>query len=257
MKYTSRDDRFTVVFTSFPALVPRRMATLYECGFNRWRGAAAVRTFSLRDDWSVVLEVDPADFDGVDLSGTIVIPVSHEVDGVSVHTILDGASVPMPWLVSFLSFGLLRPVGVMLTASIVHDFAFQHGVLLYRQAGSADPEPVSIERHHADRLFERTISVVNHMPWVGRVGWLAVRLGWLWVPYAAHRWQKPIPWGPIGVLAMVLAVLAAAVLMVGPLWLITGSSLFYLLGYLVLWLAGPPSLQGSDPGSCSGGSDGD
>ncbi len=43
----------------------------------------------------------------------------------------DGASVPRPWLVTAVGGGILRPLGVMLIASIIHDFALlgpQEGV---------------------------------------------------------------------------------------------------------------------------------
>lgn len=232
------DRRFTVEFQQFPVLVPQRMDTQFPSGFLRWRGAAAIRTFTLQQHWTVELQVDPADFDGRDFSGRIVIPICY----AGKHTILDGASVPLPWLVSFLSFGLLRPVGVMLTASIVHDFAFQHGVLPYRREGFPDPVAVEIERHHADLLFARMITEVNGMPLVGSVGWLAVRLGWLWVPYGPDRRRRggPAPWRALAVLAAVVAGGVVLALAVGPLLLATVGLAFYLLAYLLLGLLGPP-----------------
>lgn len=242
LKYTSADQRFQVTFMALPALVPLRMDTNYDSGFKRWRGAAARRTFNLREPWTFELVVDPSDFDGSDLSGTIVIPASY----AGQETILDGASVPMPWLVSFLSFGLLRPVGVMLTAAIVHDFAFQHTVLLRVRGGGQEPEVVRIQRHHADLLFGRMITVVNQMPLVGFVGWLAVRLGWLWVPYGTHRWGAPFPWVALAVLLPVLAAALAALLFLGPLKLLSLGTIVYLLAYLILWLAGPPRMQAAD-----------
>lgn len=232
------DRRFKVEFQHFPVLVPQRMDTQFESGLLRWRGAAAIRSFTLQQQWTVELQVDPTDFDGSDLSGTIVIPICFAGE----HTILDGASVPLPWLVSFLSFGLLRPVGVMLTASIVHDFAFQHGVLPYRREGFLDPVAVEIQRHHADLLFGRMITEVNAMPLVGSVGWLAVRLGWLWVPYGPDRRRRggPVPWRALAVLAVVLAAVVVLALVVGPLLLGTAGLAFYLLTYLLLGLLGPP-----------------
>jgi hypothetical protein len=251
MEYTSREPHFKVAFHSFPVLVPRRMDTDYGSGFKRWRGAAARRTFRLWAPWTLELEVEPADFDGSDLSGTIVIPVSYAGE----ETILDGASVPMTWLVSFLSFGLLRPVGVMLTASIVHDFAFQHGVLLRERGEGREPEVMRIQRHHADRLFGRTIATVNRMRLVGCVGWLAVRLGWLWVPYAGQRWGAPVPWGAFAVLPVALGAGLAGVLLLGPLPLISAGTCGYLLAYLILWMAGPPTCAPAGSGGGSGATD--
>jgi len=232
------DRRFEVEFQRFPVLVPRRMDTQFKSRFLRWRGAAALRTFTLQQPWTVELQVDPAEFDDCDLSGTIVIPVCHEGE----PTILDGASVPLAWLVSFLSFGLLRPVGVMLTASIVHDFAFQHGVLPYRREGFPNPVPVEIERHHADLLFGRMITEVNAMPLVGSVGWLAVRLGWLWVPYGPDRRRRngPPPWRALAVLVAVLAGVVLLALVAGPFLLATLGLAGYLLAYFLLGLLGPP-----------------
>jgi hypothetical protein len=239
-EYLSDDGRFRVAFDELPALVPKLLNTQFDCWFDRWRGAADLRRFMLHEDWRVEIQVNPSNFDHTDLSGTYIIPVTYRQQA----TILDGASVPMPWLVSFLSFGLLRPVGVMLTASIVHDFAFQHGVL--QPEGTQDP--VTIPRHLADRLFGRMIATVNRLPVVGVVGWLAVRLGWIWVPYAGKRWGRPVPWLAFAVLALVLASLVTAFVAaltalgpLGPLLLISGVVAGYLLGYLILWLAGPPS----------------
>ncbi|MFO7630288.1 MAG: hypothetical protein R6W06_12390 [Prochlorococcaceae cyanobacterium] len=184
-------------FQQFPVLVPQRMDTQFPSGFLRWRGAAAIRTFTLQQHWTVELQVDPADFDGRDFSGRIVIPICY----AGKHTILDGASVPLPWLVSFLSF------------------AFQHGVLPYRREGFPDPAAVEIERHHADLLFARMITEVNGMPLVGSVGWLAVLAA---------------------VVAAVVAGVVVLALAVGPLLLATVGLAFYLLAYLLLGLLGPP-----------------
>lgn len=42
---------------------------------------------------------------------------------------LDGASVPAHLVVALLSLGLLRPMGILLTASVVYDFIFKCGYL--------------------------------------------------------------------------------------------------------------------------------
>ena len=238
MRYSSGDQRFFVDFEALPALVPQLLNTKYESGFERWRGAASLRSFELETPWQFTLVVDPEEFDGEDFSGTYTIPLTYD----DKSTILDGASVPFPWLVSFLSFGMLRPVGVMLTASIAHDFAFKHGVLLREQEGTTEPERVVIMRHHADRLFGRMIATINKMPVVGFIGWLAVRLGWLFVPYGKNQdcRQKPVPWGAFALFLAALAFVVASVAALGALLLISIVSTGYLLGYLLLALAGPP-----------------
>lgn len=239
MHYISRDQRFAVSFKALPALVPQLLDTKFPSWFDRWRGAASRRTFVLSKAWRLKLTVDPAEFDDLDLSGTFIIPPTYAGKTI----LLDGASVPWPWLVSFLSFGLLRPVGVMLTASIVHDFAFQHGLLLRERDGGGKPEEVEMARHHADRLFGRMIATVNKMPVVGFLGWLAVRLGWLFVRYGKDqgRWQRPVPWSAFALLAVLLAALLAAMAALGPWLLISLVSGGYFLAYVLLALVGPPT----------------
>jgi hypothetical protein len=130
------------------------------------------REFTLRDDWFV-------DFDAISyapsLNGTIKIP-THDRDGKEI--VFDGASVPLPWLVSLLTSGVLRPLGVMLTASLVHDYAYKYGHLQKH-----DGTPIEIERHVADRLFRDIIRTVSELPFVAFVAWFAVRLGWPVVKY--------------------------------------------------------------------------
>ena len=57
---------------------------------------------------------------------------------------------------TFLSFGLLRPVVVMLTASNVHAFVSQQGMLFRDREGWQVAEAVEIQRHHADLLSGST-----------------------------------------------------------------------------------------------------
>lgn len=130
------------------------------------------RRFSLYDDWQLTLG-DVA-FDER-LNGTLVIP-RRDSDGDVIK--FDGASVPLPWIISMLSIGILRPLGVMLVGSIVHDYAYKYGCL-----EKADGTTVPIERQVADRLFRDIISTVNNLPIVGWIAWFAVRLGWPVVNY--------------------------------------------------------------------------
>jgi uncharacterized protein DUF1353 len=123
------------------------------------------------------------------LAGKIIIP--QKVEGHLFE--FDGASIPLPWLVSLLTIGILRPLGVLLIASIVHDFAFRHGHLWVRKR-NGEVEKVSMTRDVTDRLFRDIITVVNGNSIVGFLGWYFVRLGyWLGVRYNGERYtgEKP------------------------------------------------------------------
>jgi hypothetical protein len=89
------------------------------------------------------------------LAGEIIIP--QKVEGHLFE--LDGASIPLPWLVSLLTIGILRPLGVLLIASIVHDFAFRHGDRWVRKR-NGEVEKVSMTRDVPDvRLMPIFIAV--------------------------------------------------------------------------------------------------
>lgn len=153
------------------------------------------RHFTLDRDWHIT--VSGIRFKS-ELNGTIIIPArvnkNKEPDGKGELVLFDGASVPMPWLISFLSIGILRPLGVMLTASIVHDFAFKFGHLFVIPEGQDKAIKVPVTREITDRLFREIILSVNKLPVVGWVAWLAVRLGWFgFVPYNGERWGGKIP----------------------------------------------------------------
>lgn len=165
-----------VGFNGMPAieletLIAREDASAIE----RFSIATKRRRFTLKEDWEIELsEIEYVN----ELNGTIVLPKDNSDSNPNVF---DGASVPVPWLVSLLTIGVLRPLGVMLIGSILHDYAYSHGSLLIKKNGI--PTEVKLERHHADRLFRDIIGTVNSLPFVGYIAWLAVRIGWLWVPY--------------------------------------------------------------------------
>ena len=93
----------------------------------------------------------------------------------------------------------------MLTASILHDYAFSKGHLPFQQPNGAIKQ-TPVERHDADLLFRAMISAVNGMPIWAFWAWSAVRLGWLFVKYHNRRWAgKP----PIGHLLGLVALLVA------------------------------------------------
>lgn len=130
------------------------------------------RLFTLHNDW--VLDVDNVSYEP-GLNGKIKIPA---IDASGNEIVFDGASIPLPWLVSLLTIGILRPLGVMLIASIVHDYTYKFGHLQ-----KEDGTVVEIERHIADRLFKDIIATVNKLPAVAYIAWFFVRIGWLKVKY--------------------------------------------------------------------------
>lgn len=130
------------------------------------------RYFMLHNEW--LMKVDNVSYEPR-LNGNIKIP---DVDEFGEKIIFDGASIPLPWLVSLLTIGILRPLGLMLIASIVHDYAYKYGHLQ-----KEDGTVVNIERHIADRLLRDIIGTVNMFPVVGYIGWFFVRIGWIKVKY--------------------------------------------------------------------------
>lgn len=171
------------------------------------------REFTLHDDW--ILDLDSVSY-ASELNGTIRIP-AEEPTGKEI--VYDGASVPLPWLVSLLTSGVLRPLGVMLTASLIHDYAFKYGHL-QKEDGTTVPIP----RHIADRLFRDLIATVAEVPYVAFVAWFAVRLGWPVVKYNGEtRGGKPPILEYIGLIVVLLVLLNPA----------TGFSLLAAISILV------------------------
>lgn len=190
------------------------------------------RCFTLNNDWSLTLG-------GVDykpeLNGKIIIPVRCHTGEKPVR--FDGASVPAPWLISFVSLGILRPLGVMLVGSIVHDFAYQNGYLEVIDS-SGNQNRIYVEREIIDRLFRDIISTVNQLPVVGWIAWFFVRVGWLFgIKYDGQPFGgKP----PHLVLASVIVICGAAFLYFfegGSFQVQRLTSLLSWIfgGYIVLW----------------------
>ncbi len=144
------------------------------------------RRFSLIKDWTIALsDIKYSD----DLNGTVEIPTQ----GRDQKTIVfDGASIPLPWLVSLLTVGILRPLGVILTGSIVHDYAYKFGQLRISKDGSEFTD-VPLARDRADRLFRDIVGTVNGLPFVGYIAWYFVRIGWVWVKYDGKRFGGKAP----------------------------------------------------------------
>jgi len=157
------------------------------------------RRFSLFEDWTIHLgDIEYSD----ELNGIVEIPAR---DSNRKTIIFDGASIPMPWLVSLLTVGILRPLGVTLVGSIVHDYAYQFGSLRLAREGE-EFQDIRISRHRADRLFRDIVGTVNQLPFVGWVAWFFVRIGWAWVRYDGKHFGGK---APVGEYAMLLVILAA------------------------------------------------
>ncbi|MGD1849390.1 MAG: DUF1353 domain-containing protein [Cyanophyceae cyanobacterium] len=266
-----------VGFNDFPSLTPQLLATTTrerETSILRaWRGASARRLFRLNSPWEIAIQISEQrrekKYGDEDLSGTVVIPVRFykaliPEDGSTISQtslqcqdnsdnrddpdllLLDGASVPLPWLFSFLSLGLLRPLGVMLTASIIHDFAFEYGGLLYKvQDESQDEEQVvfrSVNRDCADQVFHDLIVTVNAMPITAFLAWIAVRLGWYFVRYDGKRkGGNAFPWTATIVLAIALSFIGGMVVTLGFKLTVASAAILYSVLFVSLKLTAPPS----------------
>ena len=208
-----------VRFEALPELEPLILKTQDRGRFQRFVNASRRRRFRLVRDWEITLGDT-----GLGLDGRVVVPVEHAGE----TTILDGASIPLPWVVSYLTFGVMRPLGILLTASVVHDFAYRHGTLLMRDAdGALESRPV--ERHVADALFREIIESVNQSSINSRIAWHAVRLGWPLIRYAGRRGTGRPPlrsWLTLLVALVVLVPLARAL---GPLTIVALMGVGYAL----------------------------
>lgn len=221
------DGTIDVEFEGMPSIRLESFKTIDDAGMlERLAIATRRRRFSLFEDWTIELgDIDYCD----ELNGVVEIPAR---DSNKKSIIFDGASIPMPWLVSLLTVGILRPLGVMLMGSIVHDYAYQFGTLRISK-GHEDFKEVTISRHRADRLFRDIVGTVNRLPFVGYVAWFFVRIGWAWVKYDGKRFGGKAPIVEYVVLLMILAVLWWLYSMMGlGLSIIAFSSV-----YVVLYLA--------------------
>ena len=205
-----------VKFCQWPVLRPLKLKTK-----NRLFGASKRRLWKLADDWCIDLcsieEVSCVD--DSPLNGKIVIPKG---------TVVDGASVPLPWLVSFLTLGILRPTGILLIPSIVHDYAYKHGCLPYRNKCVVANR--SISRDDADWLFREMIRIINDTTLWANVAWLAVRIGWLFgVKYAGKHIGPKNPLVELACAFLTIFVLVAALV-------VLAATLFVLVA--ALWRVG-------------------
>lgn len=215
-----------VQFNQLPSVIPQLLKTQFSSVVERFKGAIKRRWFHLESDWSITVngfQYDP------NLNGTIIIPETYQ----NVKTRIDGASVPLPSVVSFLTFGILRSLGVMLTASVVHDFVFKYGVLVIRDASGTDtPQPVA--RDVADLLFRDIISTVNRMPITAYVAWIFVRLGWFGIKYNGQPRGVAFPLIPVAIALVVLALVIGAIQQLGLVTVFITFALFYLIAYAII-----------------------
>lgn len=192
---TSETERYSgsikIRFDGMPSIKlesyrPERKVGLWE----RLAIATRRRRFTLQEDW--ILELDEIGYKS-GLNGRVKIPVRHPSSADPI--VFDGASVPLPWLVGLLTIGILRPLGITFVASIVHDYAYKYGTLPVAEHGDSVFQELPLERHKADHLFRDIVGTINRLPPVGYIAWLAIRIGWLWIPYANKRFtgRKPIP----------------------------------------------------------------
>jgi hypothetical protein len=196
---------------------PKRALTLID----RLVLATKPREFGLAEDWCI--QLGRVSYDKR-LNGSIVIP--EKKDGQPID--FDGASIPLPWLVSLLTLGILRPLGVILSASIVHDYAYKFGHLR-----KDDGTEVPLERDVADRLFRDIIDTVNKLPLIGFIAWFAVRLGWPFVKYNGRTQGGKPPYAEYLLLLIVIALVTAVAADFSFSALVAGVATIYVVLYAV------------------------
>ena len=243
--YKNKDGSVEIGFDHFPNLEPIYLKTRDIGGLlGKIRGASARRRFYLKSDWKVSIKIDQTKYKSfinedlldeyVKLNGIIIIPKSVD----NSLTKFDGASIPFPWLISFLSFGILRPLGVMLTASIIHDFIYEYGYLNHNNA----EEVINVKRELADQLFYDVIDTVNDMQVTAYIGWLAVRIGWFWVKFKDPELQEKQPRGgnppcvALIILGLLLLILIALIVVLGFKTFVLLSSVLYIFIFVLTQL---------------------
>ena len=219
----------TLRLSELPSLKPRVLPTRSRSRWRRFIEAGQRRTFTLSKSFRIEVEGDalPSGLEGCIVIPTVGNPMPEEhdqaptvkVDGTAQSgnaevaiepNVFDGASIPFPWLVSYLSFGVLRPLGILLSASVVHDYAFQFGYLPVIRNGKCRRVPV--QRHDADELFRLITQTLNGSNFFSRLAWHAVRLGWWGIKYAGRRFtgKPPIQSTLLG-LGSIIAVVSTGV----------------------------------------------
>lgn len=151
-----------VTFDELPAIKPCKISTQKKRFFAKIKSMATPRKYELVNHWDVEIK-----------NFTTVENHTHTLAlRIPKNTIIDGASVPAPWVIACLSLGILRPMGILFTASVVHDYAFRYGSLPYAQ-----PRKNYFQRHNADKLFKEMTALVNQAPIAAFLAWCGVRIG--------------------------------------------------------------------------------
>jgi len=228
-KYGSKAEEYRYpIYVKFDDIPPVRLKSIRPKKrltlIDRLVLATKPRKFGLAEDWCI--QLDKVSYDQR-LNGSVVIPQNK--DGKPID--FDGASIPLPWLVSLLTLGILRPLGVMLTASIVHDYAYKFGHLK-----KDDGTEVQIERDVADRLFRDIIETVNKLPLVGFIAWFAVRLGWPFVEYNGKAQGGKPPYLEYLLLFVLVAFFVVVAVDVSFGALVSGVATLYAVVYFVTTL---------------------
>lgn len=222
-----------ICFDHMPILIPKSTVASSGDHLDRLAIATHKRKFYLAQEWR--LQVSGIT-DSEDLNGEIVIPTEENSKSIE----FDGASIPLPWLISVLTIGILRPLGVMLLASIIHDFAYKFGYLWVENNGQK--KKVNIERHHADNLLRDTLSTINKIPFINQITWFFVRLGWLGVPYAGEIRGGKIPYTVLVAAAIISLILIMVITRVGIINFIGCLAIFVFIAWLTTVVV--PKLSG-------------
>jgi len=203
-----------------------KLVDLPECNassiFGKYSAACSQRNYKLNQDW--LLEISHYKLEK--LNGIVKVPAQYKGE----QQYFDGASIPMPWLFSALTFGIARPMGVMLVPSVPHDFAYNHGVLFVSKDGGNTFEEVEVSRSEIDMLLRDMLKFIIGLPIMSYAGWMVVRLGWWFLPYAGKKRDGKPPYKEVWPLVV------ATVLILGC--LITAVEPFLVLvamAYMYFW----------------------
>ena len=121
-----------------------------------------IRKWELLEDWHYRLDDDVI----------IVVPKEFE---------FDGASIPRPL------WALLSPVGLLMVPGLIHDYAYQHDMLLQLDAnGDKIPYKEGRGRDYWDELFFKVSIEVNGLPVMSLLAWFALFIGG-WVAWNRYR----------------------------------------------------------------------
>ena len=121
-----------------------------------WRWITTIRNWEVLEDWNYTLPDKTK----------IYIPKGF---------VFDGASIPR------IFWGILSPVGLLLTPGLIHDYAYKFNQLLcYDENGNKSIYKNKAGRAYWDRLFRKVAIEVNGFKLINSIAWLALVLfGWI------------------------------------------------------------------------------